>query len=74
MLSRHRTTDHRGTHSLRKYDVVLSGHTHRSSVTTVGNTLAVNPGSVHGFEEEENNAMVAILDTKTKKVEILPLL
>ena len=55
-----------------KYDVVLSGHTHHSSVKTVGKTLAVNPGSVHGFEEEE--AKVAILDTKTKKVDLVRLI
>ena len=54
-----------------RYDVVLSGHTHHSKVETRGNTLALNPGSAHGFEEEA--PMVAILDTKTKKAEILPL-
>lgn len=54
-----------------KYDVVLSGHTHHSSLQTVGKTLALNPGSAHGFEEEA--PMIAVLDTETKKAEIIPL-
>lgn len=51
------------------YDVVLSGHTHRSSIEQCGKTLAINPGSAHGFEEEV--PMIAVFDTKTRKAEIL---
>lgn len=55
-----------------RYDVVLTGHTHHSSVRAVGKTLAINPGSAHGFEEEA--PMVAVLETRTRKVEIVPIL
>ncbi len=54
-----------------RYDVVLSGHTHKSLVEKRGKTLAINPGSVHGFEEEA--PMLAIFDTATKNVEIVPI-
>jgi putative phosphoesterase len=43
-----------------KYDVVVSGHTHDKKVEYIGNTLAVNPGTAHGFDEE---ATIAFLDT-----------
>lgn len=55
-----------------RYDIVLSGHTHHSSLRTVGKTLALNPGSAHGFEEEA--PMIAVLDTETKMAEIVPIL
>lgn len=54
-----------------RYDVVLSGHTHKSSVEQRGKTLAINPGSVHGFEEEHYEAKIAIFNTETKEVEIV---
>ncbi|MDO8649617.1 MAG: metallophosphoesterase [Candidatus Peregrinibacteria bacterium] len=54
----------------KKYNVVLSGHTHEPSLTERDGVLALNPGSAHGFE---NAATVAILDTKTKKAEIIEL-
>ncbi len=54
----------------KKYDVVLSGHTHESSLDTRDGVLALNPGSAHGFERA---ATVAILDTKTKQAEIITL-
>lgn len=41
------------------YDVVVSGHTHEKKVEFVGDTLAVNPGTAHGFEGE---ATIALLD------------
>ena len=49
------------------YDVVLTGHTHESHVETRNGVLAINPGSAHGFEKKGS---VAILDTKTKRVEV----
>jgi uncharacterized protein len=47
------------------YDVVVSGHTHEPNLENIGSTLSINPGSAHGFEAD---AMVATLDTKTRKV------
>lgn len=53
------------------YDVVLTGHTHQARFITRGNVLAINPGSVHGFEF---GPTVAVLDTVTRNVDILSLL
>ncbi len=47
------------------YDVVVTGHTHEPNLENVGSTLSINPGSAHGFE---TGAMIATLDTKTRKV------
>ncbi|HKK45155.1 MAG TPA: metallophosphoesterase [Balneolaceae bacterium] len=52
------------------YDVVISGHTHQKKVEMTGETLAVNPGTAHGFDDE---ATIALLDTSTKKVEFIQL-
>lgn len=49
-----------------KYDVIISGHTHQPRLDTVGNTLSINPGSVNGFE---GDAMIAIINTQTMKVQ-----
>lgn len=48
-----------------KYDVVVSGHTHEKKVEMIGRTLAVNPGTAHGFDSE---ATVALLDTDTMDI------
>ena len=53
-----------------KYDVVISGHTHQPRLDTVDKTLAINPGSVNGFDED---AMVALLDTETRQVRFVEL-
>lgn len=53
-----------------KYDIVLSGHTHEMHQETRGKTLALNPGSAHGFG---GPATVMVLDTKTKKYEVIEL-
>lgn len=54
----------------KKYDVVLSGHTHQASAKIIDGILAVNPGSAHGLESVPT---VAVLDTLTKDVEIVEL-
>ncbi|MGF1669079.1 MAG: metallophosphoesterase [Balneolaceae bacterium] len=54
-----------------KYDFVISGHTHQARLDTIGNTIAINPGSAHGFE---NEPMVAMLNTDTRKVEFRELI
>lgn len=50
------------------YDVVISGHTHQADLETRGETLCINPGSVNGFEQD---AMIALLDTESRKVNFL---
>lgn len=43
------------------YDLVISGHTHETVCRESGSTLAVNPGTAHGFGEK---ATIALLDTR----------
>jgi putative phosphoesterase len=52
------------------YDLVVSGHTHEKKAEMVGETLAVNPGTVHGFEDE---ASIAFVDTTKMGVEFVSL-
>ena len=57
------------TKSLEKsglYDVVISGHTHKSKMETIADTISINPGSVNGFQ---GDALVALLDTETRQVQ-----
>lgn len=49
-----------------KYDVVISGHTHHAKVGMVDDTVTINPGSVHGFDQD---ALIALFDTETKQVQ-----
>ncbi len=55
-------------HESGRYDVVVSGHTHERVEKTVGDTLAINPGTANGFDE---TASIAFLDTETKEVEFV---
>lgn len=48
-----------------KYDVVISGHTHKPSIDTIGGCMHINPGSIHGFD---GDGMVALFDTSTRNV------
>ena len=52
------------------YDVVVSGHTHQKNVEFVGKTLAINPGTAHGFEDE---ATIALMDTEAMDVQFIKL-
>lgn len=64
-------TDAPITASLEKsgnYDIVVSGHTHQKKVEMVGNTLSINPGTAHGFDDE---ATVALLNTETMDVQFI---
>lgn len=54
-----------------RYDILLYGHTHQLEKKMVGSTLALNPGTAHGFGKQ---ATIAVLDTNTKQVEIINLL
>lgn len=53
-----------------KYDVVLSGHTHKCENIRIGKTLVLNPGSSHGFGDK---ATVMIFDTQTMLTELIDL-
>jgi len=53
-----------------KYDVVVSGHTHEMVKEKIGNTLAINPGTAHGFD---GKATLAFLDTADMDVEFVEL-
>jgi len=53
-----------------KYDGEISGHTHKVVNHRIGNTLALNPGSAHGFEEK---ATIALLDTNKMQPEFVEL-
>ncbi|MBN2731364.1 MAG: metallophosphoesterase [Balneolaceae bacterium] len=52
------------------YDVVISGHTHETVNKQVENTLAINPGTAHGFGER---ATIALLDTESMRPEFVEL-
>ncbi|MBI5409155.1 MAG: metallophosphoesterase [Nitrospirae bacterium] len=52
------------------YDVVMYGHTHQCENKKAGDTLALNPGTAHGFWKD---ATIMIFDTKNKEVEIINL-
>lgn len=54
-----------------RYDVVLFGHTHSVREERRGKTLALNPGSAHGFDGDPPT--VAFLETDTLQVEIVTL-
>ncbi|MCQ1538716.1 metallophosphoesterase [Methanocalculus taiwanensis] len=56
---------------MERFDIIISGHTHRPSVKRVGEILMINPGEACG--ERYGKATVAILDTDTLDAEILPL-
>ena len=53
-----------------KYDLVLTGHTHKRMEAKKGKTLAINPGTAHGFGGE---ATIALFDTITKKTKFVRL-
>lgn len=52
------------------YDIVLSGHTHQMGSHKFGNTLALNPGTAHGFSKK---ASIALLSTDTLEPEFIEL-
>ena len=56
-----------------KYDVFVSGHTHRKFVeSSTGNTIILNPGTAHRKEKTSvpdvfRESTILVLDTKTKQ-------
>ena len=53
------------------YDFVLTGHTHASNITKIGNTTMVNPGSAHRYFTYDKKPTVAVLDTSSKEADII---
>ena len=53
-----------------RYDLVISGHTHQKRLQKRGNTLALNPGTIHGFG---SGGTVALLDTSSMEAVFEPL-
>lgn len=52
------------------YDVVVSGHTHKSVNREEGGTLVLNPGSAHGFRRP---GTVMLFDATTRRAELAEL-
>jgi hypothetical protein len=53
------------------YDVVVHGHTHEAKAYREGDTLVINPGETCGYLTGKST--LALLDTKTLDVRIVPL-
>lgn len=53
-----------------RYDVVVTGHTHKMVHKEVGETLAINPGTANGFD---GIASIAFLNTESRDVEFVEL-
>jgi len=53
------------------YDVIIHGHVHDAKAYKKGKTLIINPGEVCGYLTEKPS--VAVLNTKTMDVKIVPL-
>jgi len=53
------------------YDVIIHGHTHEAKTYQKGKTMIINPGEACGYLT--GKPTVAILDTKTLNVKIIPL-
>ncbi|MBN2095077.1 MAG: metallophosphoesterase [Candidatus Aenigmarchaeota archaeon] len=56
-----------------KYDLVLTGHTHKPLIEQKGKTLHVNPGFLNplGDHKDYEKASVAVYDTETGKAELV---
>jgi len=55
----------------KKFDIIIYGHTHKPDIREKHNTIVLNPGKAARLHKGDST--VAILDTKTKRVEILRL-
>lgn len=53
-----------------KYDVVCFGHNHQKETGMQGQTLLINPGTVHGFGAPSGPTFV-VFDTETREVEFV---
>ena len=57
-----------------KYDIVLTGHWHKSEIKKMGKTLWVILGSANRFFAENMTPVIGTLDTKNKKFEFIKLI
>jgi len=57
-------------YSKEKFDYIITGHTHKKLLKKVDKTLVINPGETYDLYDYPT---VAILDTKTRKVDFHPL-
>lgn len=59
----------------KKYDVVLTGHTHNALIETVEGVLHINPGSTSGYSGGKiiNSGTVALYNLSTHSAEIVSL-
>lgn len=53
-----------------RYDMVVTGHTHRAEHRQEGSVTVLNPGTAHGFGQ---GASVMLYDLATARSELLPL-
>jgi putative phosphoesterase len=53
------------------YGVIVHGHVHEAKAYRKGKTLIINPGEVCGYLTEKPS--IAVLNTKTLDVKIIPL-
>jgi len=53
------------------YDVIVHGHVHEAKAYKKGKTLIINPGEVCGYLTQKPS--IAVLDTETLDVRIIPL-
>lgn len=53
-----------------RYDIIFFGHSHKAESKKIGKTLAINPGTAHGFG---GRATIAIFNTQNKEVEFIDL-
>lgn len=53
------------------HDIIVHGHTHEAKAHRKGKTLIINPGEVCGYLTEKST--IALLNSKTKEVEIVEL-
>jgi putative phosphoesterase len=51
-------------------DVLILGHTHRSYVKVVGETMCLNPGSVGQPRDGDSRASFGVIDTETYEIEL----
>ena len=54
-----------------QYDLVITGHTHKTEIRTINRTLVVNPGTTAGYLAI--NATIIILETDTKSTQLVEL-
>lgn len=53
------------------FDIIALGHTHRAYTIQMDNKIVFNPGSVGQARDTEGKACAKILNTLTKKIEII---